>query len=271
MATSDAPIEVGHVTLTVHDLKSVGAFYENVLGLARLSSDGTVARYGADGRVLVELRADRAARKASHREAGLFHTAFLMPSRRALADWLDHAVARRAPLQGASDHSVSEAIYLADPEGNGVEVYVDRPRDQWIRMGDQIHMVTEPLDLQDLHNQRSGKWFGAPKGMTIGHVHLQVGGLAPAMEFYGKRLGLSVMNDYPGAKFFGWGGYHHHIATNIWNSRGAGAVSRPATGLSGLTLRGEAKALAALGGAATLVDPWGLPVTLKAKEMANAR
>lgn len=150
MSTAAAPVEIGHVALTVRDLPAMQAFYRDALGLEPLSSDGEVVRLGAGGRMLVELRGDPAARPAGRREAGLFHTAFLMPSRAALAAWLIHAADRKLPLQGASDHLVSEAIYLADPEGNGIEVYADRPRLAWHDAGGRLKMGTEALDLNDL-------------------------------------------------------------------------------------------------------------------------
>ena len=131
MSTALAPIEIGRVSLTVNDLTSVSDFYQSVLGLAKMSGDGENVMLGAGNRVLIELRGDRNARKHSPREAGLFHTAFLMPNRAALARWLIHSAEMQVPLQGASDHLVSEAIYLADPEGNGIEVYADRPRSTW--------------------------------------------------------------------------------------------------------------------------------------------
>ncbi|OZA03503.1 MAG: glyoxalase, partial [Rhodobacterales bacterium 17-64-5] len=127
MSTASAPIEVAHVALTVNDLGAMRAFYETALGLSTLSDGGGRVRLGVGDHLLLELREDKAARRSTPREAGLFHTAFLMPDRPALARWLRHAVDSGLQLQGASDHLVSEAIYLADPEGNGIEVYADRP------------------------------------------------------------------------------------------------------------------------------------------------
>lgn len=268
MSTSSAPIEIGHVALTVNDLTGMAAFYQSVLGLAPLSSDAATVRLGAGDKVLVELRADTAARRAGRREAGLFHTAFLMPDRKALARWLIHAAESRVPLQGASDHLVSEAIYLADPEGNGIEVYADRPRMAWYDASGAIKMDTLALDLNELASVADGPWTGAPEGEVVGHVHLQVGNVTRAEEFYRDTLGFDVAKHYPGASFLGSGGYHHHIGANIWNSRDAGLRNFPATGLAELVLRADADQLAAVApraGATTLPDPWGTPVTLLAK------
>jgi catechol 2,3-dioxygenase len=268
MSTASAPVEIGRVTLTVLDLPAMTAFYQQALGLHPLSGDGAGVRLGADDRVLLELRGDAAARRSGPREAGLFHTAFLMPSRAALARWLIHAAGTRVPLQGASDHLVSEAIYLADPEGNGIEVYADRPRSAWHRPDGSLRMATEALDLNALASAADGPWTGAPDGTVVGHVHLQVGDVPQAEAFYRDVLGLPVMAQYPGASFYGSGGYHHHIATNIWNSRGAEARSLPATGLTGLEFLAapaEYDTITGRLGGADATDPWGTPVTLRRK------
>ena len=268
MSTASAPLEIGRVALTVNDLPRVADFYAAALGLETLSRDGETRVLGAGDTPLLELRGDRAARRRSPREAGLFHTAFLMPSRPALARWLIHAANSRVPLQGASDHLVSEAIYLADPEGNGIEVYVDRPRAAWTVADGSIQMATEALDLNDLAATADRPWSGAPEGMVVGHVHLQVGDLAGAEAFYGDTLGFALTTRYPGALFFGAGGYHHHIGANVWNSRGAGARSYPATGLADLEILADATehaAIVARAGGDRLADPWGTSVTLRAR------
>ncbi|MEI4484586.1 VOC family protein [Frigidibacter sp. MR17.14] len=262
--TSTAPVEVGHVVLTVRDLDAVAAYYRDVIGLDPLASDGATARLGAGGRTLVELRRDGAARIAPRGEAGLFHTAFLMPSRRDLAEWLNRIAERQIPVQGASDHLVSEAIYLADPEGNGIEVYVDRPRADWPHGPDGIAMATEPLDIPDLLAQARGPWAGAPEELVVGHVHLKVGDLAKTEGFFGKTLGLDLTTRYPGANFWGWGGYHHHLATNIWQTRGAGSRQAGLTGLAEVALLAEPAEARRLVGA-TLVDPWGTAFSVSEK------
>lgn len=266
--TASAPVEIGRVTLTVRDLAKTADFYQSALGFDHLSGDGTAVVLGAGDHALLELRADPAARQRSAREAGLFHTAFLLPSRPALGGWLLHAANSGVQLQGASDHGVSEAIYLADPEGNGIEVYRDRPRQDWHRKGEIVEMGTEALDLNAVAAAADGPWKGVATGSVVGHVHLQVGSLPEAEAFYAGTLGFTVTNRYTGALFYGSGGYHHHIGTNVWNSRGAGQRTFPSTGLAGVELLADADALAAIAaraGGQSLTDPWGTEVTLIAK------
>lgn len=166
------------------------------------------------------------------------------------------------PLQGASDHIVSEAIYLADPESNGIEVYADRPVSHWRDPNGDIRMATQLLDAQDLLKAAEGTaWVAFPQGGIIGHVHLQVGNTAEAERFYRDVLGFEVASRYPGASFFGSGGYHHQLAGNIWNSRGAGERDPSAAGLAEVTLHvapSERDAiLQRTGGDERLTDPWG--------------
>lgn len=258
MSTASAPIEIGHVALTTRDLEPMARFYEGLLGLNRLSSDGGTVRLGTD-RTLVELRGDKAARPASGREAGLFHTAFLMPSRADLGAWLIHTAQNRIGLEGASDHLVSEAIYLSDPEGNGIEVYVDRPRMAWYDGQGKIKMATEGLDLNDVARAARAP-YRLPEGLVVGHVHLQVGNVPEAEAFYTKDMGLDMTAHYPGAAFYSSGGYHHHLASNIWNSRGAKARSRGMTGLAEVGLRADKGLLPP-----TLTDPWGITFTVAEK------
>lgn len=273
MSASDAPLSIGTVSLTVHDLDVTSRFYEQAIGLQPVSSEAGLRRLGTGDTVLLELRHDPQARQRSQREAGLFHTAFLLPGRADLGRWLKHAVEARLPLQGASDHLVSEAIYLADPEGNGIEVYADRPRSAWTIDGGTVTMSTERLDVQDVIAEAgTTRWQGYPAGGIIGHVHLQVGATEPADAFFGGALGFDLTARYPGASFFATGGYHHHLAANIWNSRGAGQRDFPSTGLTEVEMiAADEEILAAVrnrvqaAGVATrekaggfaLHDPWG--------------
>ena len=263
MATSDAPLQIGRVVLTVNDLGKVGDFYQDTIGLQHLSGDAAGMVLGADGAPLLELRRDAAARFRPQ-EAGLFHTAFLLPDRRALGSWLRRIAETQTSLDGASDHLVSEAIYLHDPEGNGIEVYADRPRDSWDRNGAEVRMDTVALDLPGLLAAGDAPWRGAPAGTVIGHVHLQVGDVAKAEEFYMDSLGMDRSAHVFGASFFASGGYHHHLAGNIWKSRGAGLRSADVTGLSELVLAADAGVLQALP-ARDFTDPWGTRITLEAK------
>ncbi len=269
----ETPLRVGVVTLRVRELQRTGDFYRGLLGLETLEAGGGGAVLGAGGRPLLELRGDPALRPRDPRDAGLFHTAFLMPTRADLASWLRHVVAERTPLTGASDHLVSEALYLSDPEGNGIEVYVDRPRMEWPHAEGAIRIATEPLDVEGLlRADPDRRWTSAPAGLAVGHIHLQAGAIPAADAFYAEALGFDIMARYPGASFFGAGGYHHQVATNIWNSRGAGPIDRSKAGLEGFELLArDAEALAAIerragsaGGGPDLRDPWGVTIQLKA-------
>lgn len=262
-------LAMGRVALIVNDLDAAAAFYQRAVGLQPIDREGEIIRLGAGSATLLELRGDAGARRRSPREAGLFHTAFLLPTRADLALWTKNAIETRIAVAGASDHGVSEAIYLTDPEGNGVEIYADRPASQWKRANGEIEMATDPLDIADLVSaaQSDEKWQGFPEGSRIGHVHLQVGALAPADAFYSDVLGLEISARYPGASFYAADGYHHHLAANIWNARGAEARDYPSTGLAEVAIsldRARAEAVRARAGLApgdpgpiVLADPWG--------------
>ena len=242
---------IDHVVLTVRDLPGTATFYERSIGLEPLGGDGSVRRLGAGGRVLIELRGDPAVRPRDPRQAGLFHVAILLPTRADLASWLRHAAEAGLRLTGASDHGVSEAIYLDDPEGNGIEIYRDRPADSWTRHGDRIEMTTARLDLAALAIAAETPWHGAPDGTIIGHVHLQVGNVDQADTFLTGDLGLTRTFDGPGAAWYGWNGYHHHLAANIWNSHGAGPRPTGMAGLEEVVLHGLSKETV------KKFDPWG--------------
>ncbi len=263
---------MGRVALVVHDIGKVGAWYEEAVGLHLLRRDGETALYGAGGTVLLELRRDPAARARSPREAGLFHTAFLLPDRASLGQWIADASARRTRVDGVADHLVSEAVYLTDPEGNGVEIYADRPRASWTRKGAEVQMASDPLDIPGILASAEGRgpWQGAPEGTVVGHVHLQVGALAQADAFWTGVMGLDLTARYPGASFYAADGYHHHIGANIWNSRSAAPREFPATGLAEVEIRLDAaraaeiaaRAGADTGGRLVLADPWNTPIAL---------
>ncbi|CAH1688146.1 Catechol-2,3-dioxygenase [Hyphomicrobiales bacterium] len=275
--TTPSTLAMGRVALTVNDLDSVSAFYQRVVGLHLLRGDSEYAELGIGDAVLLELRRDKAARRRSPREAGLFHTAFLLPTRADLGRWTRNAGSTRTPIVGASDHDVSEAIYLSDPEGNGVEIYADRPADSWRWTDGAVAMSTKPLDIEDLlASAGDDPWKGFPEGAKVGHVHLQVGALPPAETFYGETLGLDITCRYQGGTFYAADGYHHHIATNIWNSRGATERTYPSTGLADFEIHVVPSRLAAVGALAEsanvaspkrldLRDPWGTSITLLAR------
>ena len=256
-----APVSIGAVTLRVRDLPAVERFYRTIIGLDRIDQAEDRVSLGADGHAFVHLLHDPAAVPDEPGQAGLFHTAFLLPSRADLARWLAHAAKTGTPIEGASDHDVSEAIYLSDPEGNGVEVYADRPRASWRWQGGQVGMSTTRLAIDDLLRLAAGSaWSGAPAGTRIGHVHLRVGDIERALGFYRDRLGFDVVRALPAAAFLSTGGYHHHIATNCWHSRGAGPRDPRAAGLAAVTLAVRDGALPGLG--ETLHDPWGTEIRL---------
>ncbi|EJZ20692.1 VOC family protein, partial [Rhizobium sp. Pop5] len=229
--TRPAHIDQSHLVVT--DLGRVSGFYQSMLGLTVIEKTASGEVLGVGGVPLLTLTTTRDARIAPRNAAGLFHTAFLMPNRAELARWLRHAAHNNVVLDGASDHLVSEAIYLSDPEGNGIEIYADRPHEEWkFRQDGTVEMATLRLDLQALYNSAPDeRWGGMADGTAIGHLHLQVGDIPQADAFYRDVLGLTLMASRPGASFFATGGYHHHLAANIWNSRGAGARADNMTGL----------------------------------------
>jgi catechol 2,3-dioxygenase len=228
--------QVGKVSLTVGDLPGALAFYTDVLGLSQMRVDGNSALLAAaGGEPLLELVEQPGARPRPARSTGLYHFAILVPDRWNLACVLRALVNADWPLQGASDHGVSEALYLADPDGNGIEVYRDRPREEWPRRHGQLQMATDPLDLQGVLSEldrRTAPWEGMPPATRMGHVHLHVADLQQAHGFYVDLLGFDVMQRYgASALFVSAGGYHHHIGLNTW--AGIGAPPPPA-GSAGL-------------------------------------
>lgn len=279
---------LGPVRLTVADLTGAAAFYEQVLGLRPAGpprDDGVVAlgpaADGSAGRPLVELVGDPAAPPRARRSCGLFHIALLVPGRAALAQALRRLAAAGGRLDGASDHLVSEALYLSDPEGNGIELYADRPREAWRRTdAGELAMATLALDIDDLlaAAPEAGDDAGMPAGTTVGHVHLQVADLATAEAFYAGALGFDVtVRSYPGALFAAAGGYHHHVGLNTWAGAGGLPRDRAARGLrdfavvlpSAAERDRTARRVAAAGydvrdedGNAIATDPFGIDVRL---------
>ncbi len=233
----DARTRIGAVHLTVSDIARSRAFYEAAIGLsASDGEDGTVALGVAGGPPLVVLHGDASAPPLDPRATGLFHLAILMPTRRDLAVALARLANARWPLAGASDHLVSEALYLSDPDGNGIEIYRDRPREEWPERDGTIEMATLPFDLHGLIDELPADERElpalAPAGTVIGHVHLQVAELNEIEAFYNGVLGFDVMvRTYPGALFVSAGGYHHHLGLNVWNSAGGSAPALGAVGL----------------------------------------
>ncbi len=277
------PVHVGSAHLVVADLDLLSRYYQQVLGLEVLEESASGLVLGAGGKPLLTLTTRSDAARAPRNAAGLFHNAFLMPSRQELAHWLAHAARLGIQFDGASDHLVSEAIYLTDPEGNGIEVYRDRTPAEWHYNPDgTVEMATNRLDLQALYDSApKTAWAGMAPDAAIGHIHLQVGNVPEADRFYEGVLGLKKMASYPGASFFASGAYHHHVAANVWNSRNATARTGAMTGLNdyALTFNDQdmlARILSTLDGLEIpvdrtaeghrLLDPWGIGITLVSGE-----
>ncbi len=226
---------IGVVHLVVRDLERSVGFYRRLIGLEEIERRGGVARLGADGHALLELRGEPEASPRPARTTGLFHFAILVPSRGELACSLARLAAGGGRLTGASDHLVSEALYLNDPDGIGIEIYRDRPREEWEYDGDAIRMATLPLDLEAILAELPESFDpGQPiaAGTRIGHVHLNVASIADSESFYADGLGFDVtVRTYPGALFVSAGGYHHHLGLNTWGGEG---VPPPPEGAIGL-------------------------------------
>jgi catechol 2,3-dioxygenase len=211
---------VGRVALTVADLDDVVAFYEHVVGLVGHERTEERAVLGDGTTPLLELVAAPDRPERARDEAGLFHTAFRVPSREALGAALER-IEDHAGLDGVADHDVSEALYLSDPEGNGVEIYRDRPRTEWPeddRGG--VQMATRPLPLESLRSESDGR-DRVPEGTDVGHVHLEVSDLDAARSFYVETLGLTLRQEVRGALFVAADDYHHHVGLNTWRGRTA--------------------------------------------------
>jgi len=234
--SATTPVSVGRVGLKARDANRLADYYKAILGLTETRRSGNVIALSAGGRELLEIEESAALKQDDPRSAGLFHTAFLLPTRADLARWARFAMENRIGLDGASDHEVSEAMYLRDPEGNGIEIYADRPHETWRFTDGSVHMGTERLDFRNLlsqiHDDDAG-WQGAPAGSVIGHVHLRVGDVDKAESWWNGEMGFDTMLHYGNAAvFLSSGGYHHHIGANIWQSAGAGPRAGDMTGLS---------------------------------------
>lgn len=234
-ATLPVATHIHFVHLRVGDLNHTRTFYTEDLGLRVVWEQESRAALSATGQppALLLLTEDRHAPERRPNAPGLFHTALRFPNRGALAAAVLKLLRRGYPLLGAADHAVSEAIYLADPEGNGIELYADRPPTLWRRRGGEVVMVTEHLNLEDLLTE--AERVGASevdKNVDIGHVHLSVSDLGVAEQLYATTLGFDVTTrSYPGALFLSAGGYHHHIGFNTWYSRGSPKDPRQSLGL----------------------------------------
>ena len=230
----DPRTTVGHVHLRVADLDRALEFYRDALGFREAWRGGQTVMLSADGGYpfAVGLTATADPPQEPRRRCGLYHSAFLLPGRAALGRLLRRLLEREVALDGASDHSVSEALYLRDPDGNGVELYADRPREQWSRHADEVQMDSRPLDLRDLLAAGGDRSAPAVEGTRLGHIHLRVSELARAEKFYHGALGFDVvLRRYQGALFLSAGGYHHHLGTNVWAGQGIPPAATSGPGL----------------------------------------
>ncbi|MDT2736445.1 VOC family protein [Enterococcus pseudoavium] len=227
-----AATQIGRVALKVANLEKMTRFYQDVIGLQVLDQNTSQSTLGIRDTVLLELHKVQAPLPVTPK-TGLYHVAFLLPSRKDLGNALLHYLQVDAPLIGASDHGYSEALYLTDPEGNGIEVYYDKPQSEWdIRADGEIVGVTLEMDAEAVIAAGDNRWTGFPMGTTVGHVHLKVADLMQTEQFFTEVLGLSLKNNFGDqAKFFATGDYHHHIGSNIWLGKNIPAMTENDLGL----------------------------------------
>lgn len=257
------PTHIGRIGLVARDAPTLARYYREVVGLDEIANAGGYITLGVGGRPLLEVEQSSAVRPDDPRSAGLYHTAFLLPSRADLGRWIKHAIDKRIPVDGASDHLVSEALYLTDPEGNGVEIYADRPQSTWTWDGKSVRMATNQLDVPGIIGSvpaGDAGWTGAPDQSLIGHVHLRVGNARDAEAWWNGEVGFDTVLNFGGqAVFLSSGGYHHHIGANSWQSAGAGPRDKDRTGLQWVELLSRGPVAER-----TFTDPWGTEVRVAA-------
>ena len=276
------PLRIGPVGLVARDLDLLTNYYSGLLGLAVTERTDRVAKLGIGDAMLLEIEHKPDALPDDPSTAGLYHTAFLMPTRKDHARWIMHIARNRVPITGASDHEVSEAFYLDDPEGNGIEVYNDRPKERWRWQNNLVAMQTVQLDIEAIVREvdpSQADYPAAPEGLRIGHIHLRVGSVEKTEEFYRGVIGLELTRRRGGATFMSSGGYHHHVGANVWHSEGAGMRDPNRAGLSWFTLEAadtnlvealrkrlrEAGApVTDIAGGIETADPWGTRVRIVA-------
>lgn len=238
----DPATQVGLLSLAVANLERSVIFYRDALGFAVLERGESQVTLGAGSAPLLLLTEEPGATSWPHDRqsyTGLYHFAILVPTRADLGRWLQHWLALGFPLPGQGDHLVSEALYLSDPDGNGIEIYRDRPRSEWRWVNGSVQMATDPVDIRGLLEEaqrESQPWTGMAPGTRLGHMHLQVGDIPQAEAFYHDVLGFDVVARMPTALFVSAGGYHHHIGMNTWHSRGAGPAPAGFAGLRFFTI-----------------------------------
>ena len=225
--------QIGKVVLKVANLEKMIAFYTQVIGLSLIEKNQQTARLGTTEKILLELIKVENPLPLT-RKTGLFHVAFLLPTRKDLGNTLIHYLQSNAPIDGASDHGYSEALYLTDPEGNGIEVYRDKPKSEWdIREDGEIVGITKEMDAEGVVAAADSQQSSFPTGTIVGHVHLKVADLAQTETFYTQVVGLSLKNNFGNqAKFFAAGDYHHHIGSNTWMGKGVPPMADNDLGLA---------------------------------------
>ena len=234
-----AETRMGPATLKVANLARAVDFYHRVLGLAVLEQAQTTATLGVGGQPLLRLEAVEGGQRQPDFSTGLYHLAIRLPSRADLGRVLLNLARSQYPLSGFSDHLVSEAVYLNDPDGNGLELYRDRPRTEWPYKNGMIQMATDPLDVEGIIAtvpDPDAPFTGMPAGTDIGHVHLRAGDIPTAERFYNQILGFDIVARLPSALFVSAGGYHHHLGLNTWQSRNAPQPPANSVGLGNYTI-----------------------------------
>jgi catechol 2,3-dioxygenase len=227
---------IGNVHLKVVNLERTVQFYKTVLGLAVLERSERNAVLGTNSHPLLTVEQPEDVIPKEPRKSGLYHFAILLPNRAELGKFLRHVAEIGYPL-GAGDHLVSEALYLDDPDGNGIEVYHDRPSSGWTWNGGEVEMATNQIDAEGILGAAgSERWEGMPDGTIMGHIHLHVANLQETKNFYGDGLGFNLVSRFPQALFMSTGGYHHHLGLNTWNGVGAPAADENSAGLKQFTL-----------------------------------
>ncbi|WP_286926928.1 MULTISPECIES: VOC family protein [Lysinibacillus] len=229
---------VTNVEIKVSDLQRSLTYYQEVIGFKVLQQESHKATLTADGKTaLLTIVQPETVEEKTRFTTGLYHFALLLPSRRDLANVISH-FHKNGVYFGASDHDVSEALYLSDPDKNGIEIYADRPEDKWTWHSNQVHMVTEPLNIQSILAEGNDTWSGLPTGTVMGHIHLSVSNLTEAEEFYTRGLGFDIVTRYgTQALFISTGRYHHHIGLNTWYSENAPKLGEHQVGLKTFSLR----------------------------------
>jgi catechol 2,3-dioxygenase len=253
-----AGTRLGHVTLGVADVARSATFYRDLVGLRELTRGAGSLTLGSGSYPVLHLVEEAGAKPPPRRATGLFHTAILFPDRHALARVVKHIATNGYAFTGASDHLVSEAFYLDDPDGLGVELYRDRPRSEWPYKHGALVMDTVPLDVSGVLADAEGPFDGAPDGTRIGHVHLKVSEIPKAESFYRDTVGLEITTRYgDSATFLAADGYHHHLGVNVWQSAGSSPAPPGHAGLREFVIEVPGE------GPRSFVDPWGHRIELQ--------